>query len=131
MSILLLLIEDDAHVREAVRHMLESWKLTVIEAEDGSRGVALFRSHNPSFVITDILMPEIDGIEAIREIRSIGPRAKVIAMSGGGVHRYENPLALAQEVGAAVAIEKPFRRQQLRSAIDQVLDGDWGKGSLG
>jgi two-component system chemotaxis response regulator CheY len=123
MTTLVLLIEDDSDVREMVRRTLESWKLSVIEAADGIMGLALFRLHKPSFVITDIVMPEMDGIEAIRQMRSLDPMAKVIAMSGGGTDKYDNPLALAKELGAAVALEKPFRRHQLRSAINQLFDG--------
>jgi two-component system chemotaxis response regulator CheY len=120
---LVLLIEDDCHVRVMVQRMLESWTLTVIEAADGLVGLALFRSHRPILVITDIVMPKMDGIEAIREIRAIDPEAKVIAMSGGGDEKYANPLARAKELGAAVGLAKPFRRHQLRAAVDQVLPG--------
>lgn len=123
MTTTVLLIEDDPEVRQTVRRMLESWKLVVIEAENGLIGLALFRDHRPSFVITDIVMPEMDGIEALRALRAIDPDAVVIAMSGGGDDKYPNPLALARELGVVAALEKPFRRQQLRDAVDRILAG--------
>jgi CheY-like chemotaxis protein len=76
-------------------------------------------------VITDILMPGIDGIQTIREMRADDPQVKVIAMSGGGAKKYADPFALARELGAAVVLEKPFRRQQLRFAIDEALTKGW------
>jgi len=103
---------------------LESWKLNVIEAADGKIGLALFCSHKPEFVITDIVMPEMDGIETIRKMRAIDPQAKIIAMSGGGGEKYASPLALAKDVGAIAVLEKPFRRLQLRTAVDEVLGGN-------
>ena len=116
-----LLIDDDPHVRDSVRKMLESWKLLVVEAENGLGGLALFRAHKPSLVITDIMMPEMDGIETLRELTAIDPQTKVIAMSGGGGAKYADPLARAMELGAVATLEKPFRRQQLRTAVAQVL----------
>ncbi len=124
MNTTILLIEDDPHVRDSVRKMLESWKLHVTEAVNGNGGLALFRAHRPNLVITDILMPVMDGIETLRELRAIDPWAKVIAMSGGGNTKYVDPLALATELGAAATLAKPFRRQQLRTAISQVLERD-------
>jgi CheY-like chemotaxis protein len=114
-------IEDDPEVRGTVRQMLESWKLDVIEAANGLIGLALFCTYKPSLLITDILMPEMDGIETLRELRATDPQAKVIAMSGGGGDKYPNPLALAKELGVVAVLEKPFRRKQLRAAVDQIL----------
>ena len=123
-NITVLLIDDNSQVRQTVRHILESWKLNVIEAADGKIGLALFCSHKPEFVITDIVMPEMDGIETIRKMRAIDPQAKIIAMSGGGDDKYPDPLALATELGAIAVLEKPFRRLQLRAAVDEVLGGN-------
>lgn len=124
MNATILLIEDDPEVRDGVRQMLESWKLRVIEAVNGIDGVALFCAHKPNVVITDIMMPEMDGIETLRELQTIDPSVKVIAMSGGGGAKYDNPLALAKQLGAVASIEKPFRPRQLRAAISQVLASD-------
>ena len=110
--------------------MLESWRLEVLEAANGLIGLALFYAYKPSLVITDILMPEMDGIEFLRELREIDPQAKVIAMSGTGGAKYTDPLALAKTIGVVAALEKPFRLQQLRTVVYQAFLGDialWGR----
>jgi CheY-like chemotaxis protein len=101
--------------------MLESWRLHVIEAPNGNIGILLYKLHNPSFVITDIMMPELDGIELLRELFALNPQLKAIAMTGSGLERYSDPLGLAKELGVVATLEKPFRRRQLREAIDHLL----------
>ncbi len=115
-----LLVDDDAGMRAMLRAVLDSLGLPVIEAADGAAGVALFRAHRPSLVITDIVMPEKDGIETVREIRAIDPQARIIAISGGG-GRYPNPLGLARALGAAETLEKPFHPKQLRAAVARLI----------
>src|SRR5579859_4128007 len=79
-----LLIDDDAAVREGLTLLLEAHGFQVVTATDGERGLAAFRAYTPALVITDILMPEQDGIGAIREMRRLRPDAKIVAISGGG-----------------------------------------------
>lgn len=119
----ILLIDDEPRMREMIRGMLESEKFDVIEASNGAIGLALFRRHGPALVITDILMPEKDGIETLREMRKLDPNARIIAMSGGGRAKYTNFLAIAQEFGAAEVLEKPFRREQMLAAVARTLRG--------
>jgi DNA-binding response OmpR family regulator len=78
----ILLIDDSAPVREVLRIALESEGYAVIEAANGRDGVALFREHRPAVTIVDIIMPEKDGIETVREILAIDPAAVVFTMSG-------------------------------------------------
>lgn len=118
-----LLIDDDDGMREVLRMMLRSLKFHVIEAANGVAGLALYCAHKPSLVITDIVMPEKDGIETVREIRMIDPNARIIAISGGGDGKYPNPLALAKKLGATDALQKPIRREQLIGAVSRALDG--------
>lgn len=120
---LILLIDDEPRMREMIRGMLESEKFEVLEASNGVVGLALFQRHKPAVVITDILMPEKDGIETLREIRKLDPEAKIIAMSGGGRAKYTNFLTIAQEFGASEVLEKPFRREQILSAVARTLKG--------
>jgi DNA-binding NtrC family response regulator len=117
----ILIVDDDANVRNVFAAMLKPLKLLVIEAGNGIAGLALFREYRPSLVITDIIMPEMDGIELLREIRSIDPEAHIVAMSGGGGGRYSDPLALARDLGAAETLSKPVDVQKLRSTVTRLL----------
>jgi CheY-like chemotaxis protein len=118
-----LLIDDDDGMRDMLRLMLQSLRLHVIEAANGVAGLALFRTHQPNLVITDIMMPEKDGIETMREIRMIDPQARIIAISGGAGDKYPDVFALAKELGAADALEKPIRREQFLGTVSRVLSG--------
>jgi DNA-binding NtrC family response regulator len=116
-----LLIEDDDNLRQSIRLMLEAWKLHVIEAANGISGLSLFHAHKPELVITDILMPKLDGIETLREIRAADAQAKVIVISGGGGNKYPDVFTLAEELGAVAALQKPFKRQQLLDTVSNFL----------
>jgi len=118
---MVLLMDDDPGMRATLRMMLQPLKYLVIEAADGEAGVSLFRSHKPDLVITDILMPKKDGIEAICEMRKLDPEARIIAMSGGGADKYPDPLSIARDSGAKDVIKKPFRRELLVETISRVL----------
>jgi CheY-like chemotaxis protein len=117
----LLLIDDEATVRQVLRGMLEPLKLRIIEAANGIAGLSLFREIKPPIVITDIMMPEMDGIETLRAIRAIDPTVKVIAMSAGGGSKYPDPLALARELGAAATLKKPVGLQELRAVVTHII----------
>jgi CheY-like chemotaxis protein len=80
----ILLIDDDEPVRTTLRLTLEHFGHTVIEARDGTEGLALFQHANADLVITDIVMPEKDGLEVLRELRRMHPSVKIIAISGPG-----------------------------------------------
>lgn len=112
-----LIIDDDAGVRRVLRQLLEREGFLVAEAEDGRKGVELFRQHPADLIITDILMPEMDGVETIIMLRREFPGIKVIAMSGGGRRRAEDYLPAAHRLGAHHVIEKPFEIQPLLAAI--------------
>ena len=109
-----LLIDDEAAVREGLSLMLEAHGFHVVTAADGERGLAAFREHKPAVVITDILMPEQDGLGAIREMRRLRPDAKIVAISGGGKIDKSDYLTVAEKLGADVGIEK--------SDIDKLLE---------
>lgn len=119
----ILLIEDEDMVRATVRVQLKSAKLEVIEASNGVEGIELFRQHKVDLVITDIIMPEKEGIGVIREIREINPKARILAMSGGGRTNNFEFLKHARTLGASAAIQKPFSRKQLLEAVIACLSG--------
>jgi YesN/AraC family two-component response regulator len=118
---LILLIDDEPEIRSVLRRILLSAGHGVIEAENGKLGLRRLHSDHPDLVITDILMPEKGGIEAIEEIRRAVPAPKIIAMSGGGRYKGFEYLEIAKWLGADALLVKPFRAASLLETVDQVL----------
>ena len=114
---LVLIIEDNPHTLATLREILVSEDHAVLEARNGKEGLALFQSRLPALVITDIIMPEKEGIETILELRRMAPACKIIAMSGGGFVGKTDFLALAKKAGADAVLEKPFGATQLLDAV--------------
>src|SRR5690242_5150736 len=117
---IILLIDDDGAVRDSLTLLLETHGYRVITACDGRRGIAAFGEHQPAVVITDILMPEQDGIGAIREMRRLNAKAKIVAMSGGGKVDKADYLTVAEQLGADVGVEKAHLNQLL-TILPQLL----------
>jgi CheY-like chemotaxis protein len=118
---LILVIDDEEFVRDMLRQMLEAEGHDVIEAPNGAAGLRLMRNRQPALIITDILMPEKEGIETIIELRKTAPHVKVIAISGGGRMSKIDLLAVAQSFGAAGTLLKPFAQQELIDTVRSVL----------
>lgn len=116
-----LVIDDEAPMRKMIRTILESAEYAVLEAADGVAGLKLFRDQCPQLVITDILMPEKEGIETIREIRQRDPRARIVAISGGPRLASSDFLSMAEKLGAMETLRKPFRRNELLACVERVL----------
>jgi len=119
----IMIVDDDAHIQMALRQIVESVGHRVLEAGNGQDAIDLFAEFHPDLVITDIFMPQTDGIETIRAIRRITPSAKIIAISGGYIGSGWNYLDSVVVLGANLALQKPFTCSQLLSAIDRLLDG--------
>jgi DNA-binding response OmpR family regulator len=119
----ILIIEDDSFIRISLCGILRPLKCKVFTAEDGARGVELFKIERPDIVMSDILMPHKEGVETIAEIRACDSQVKIIAMSGGGNTRNMNFLKLAEKAGADLSIQKPFTPAQVRKVIEDVLRG--------
>jgi DNA-binding NtrC family response regulator len=115
----ILVIDDDVIVRETIIQILEDQGYQVVGAEDGRRGLAAFRSERPDLVITDIIMPEKEGIQTITEIRRERPDAKIIAISGGGRIGNTDFLKIAQKLGATDIISKPFDPDDFLNRVDR------------
>ncbi len=116
---LVLVIDDEAALRKLLRRVLEAAGYRVLEAANGRIGMEILMKERPDAVISDILMPEKEGIETIIEIRRALPDAKVIAISGGGAAHNTMFLAAAQKLGAHAAISKPFRTSDLVRCHEQ------------
>jgi CheY-like chemotaxis protein len=117
----ILLIEDDDDVRNMLRKTLEVLGHTVAAASNGKEAIALYQTTPADIVLTDIIMPEKDGLETIRELRRNHPEIKIIAMSGGGRVSAKSYLPIAKMLGAAQILTKPFTHDQITAAINSVL----------
>ncbi|HEX4080675.1 MAG TPA: response regulator [Rhizomicrobium sp.] len=117
---LVLIIDDDAQMRATMRRILTSAGHRVVEAADGREGLAAFQSHAPDVVVTDLVMPEKEGIETIIELRRANHRTRILAVSGSLVRGDLNFLAMAGELGADLVLEKPFRAAQLQEAVNSL-----------
>lgn len=118
----ILLIEDEQMLRRTLRSMLERAGHSVAEAEDGNEGLAQFKVARPDLVLTDIIMPNREGVETITEIRRQAPDLPIIAMSGGGSRGGELFLTLAEGLGASATLSKPIRQAELLAAVAGCLE---------
>ena len=111
----ILLIDDSPSVREVLRVALKSEGYRVLEAADGREGVRLYREHRSALVLVDMVMPEKDGLETVKEIMAIDQSAVVFTFSGqeGAGDRNE----VARLLGAKRGFEKPFKIDDLLGAI--------------
>jgi len=117
----ILVIDDDAAARGMLRDLVEELGHEVSVAENGDDGLRLFEERPFTLVICDILMPEKEGIETIREIKKKNPYTQVIAISGGGSSGNLEFLKMAQSLGADCAIRKPFEIEVMERTIGDLL----------
>jgi CheY-like chemotaxis protein len=117
----ILVVDDEPGIRELLSMMLEAAGHTVVVAEDGLQAPKVMASQPIDVVITDLLMPERDGLEFITEIRKKYPAVKIIAMSGGGHIARDSYLRIAKNFGAHLLLEKPFSQSSVLGAIDTVM----------
>ncbi|MFP4180297.1 MAG: response regulator [Spirochaetaceae bacterium] len=118
MSKRVLVIDDDDYVRNLYREALEEQNFAVETAENGKVGVKKYLSFTPDTVILDVLMPDQEGVETIRELRKLDAAAKVIAVSGGGKIEAKNYLDMMRHFGAVETFEKPVSMEQLIASIE-------------
>jgi DNA-binding response OmpR family regulator len=117
----ILVIDDNVYVRSLLREMLELANYEVTEAPNGEIGERLFRQNPVDLVITDIFMPEKEGLETIRELRRSFPEVKIIAISGGGSRGDLAFLPTAKKLGAHRTFVKPFEMDEILAAIRELL----------
>jgi DNA-binding response OmpR family regulator len=115
----ILIIDDDRQMRRLFARILERAGHTVHQAEDGRGGIALFHKERPALVISDIVMPDMEGIETIRTLRRDEPIVPIIAISGGSEPDY---LRAAIKLGATASLQKPFAPDELLSLVEALLD---------
>ena len=120
----ILVIDDDQQIRELIREILERASHTVFEADNGVAGLRKMLEETVDVVVTDIIMPDKDGLETITELRKSYPEVRIIAISGGGRRVNRDYLPTAQAFGADLVLYKPFRPQDVMDAIDEVSEKD-------
>ena len=116
-----LIIDDDTSIRRVVRAALERAGHRVAEAGNGAEGMQRYRMAPADLVITDVFMPDQDGIETIQQLREEFPAARILAISGGSVAGTSGTLRDALLLGADATLAKPFTIEQLTRIIDGML----------
>jgi DNA-binding NtrC family response regulator len=117
----ILIVDDDPSIRRTLEALLKRAGHEVMLACDGSEAVRLWRDHGGDLVITDLHMPEKDGIQTIIELLSHSPGARIIAMSGGGQTKRLDLLGNASLLGAVLTIEKPFTIAEMMNVVNRAL----------
>ena len=115
-----LVVDDDAGIRNFLRMLLELEGYEVATAGNGIDALEAQRQDPAAIVLTDIFMPDAEGMETIVRLREEFPQVRIIVMSGGGAYRGANYLKLARELGAVRALKKPFPPQELIDAMREV-----------
>jgi DNA-binding response OmpR family regulator len=116
----LLLIEDDAPLRGIIALSLRALQHDVTEAETGRQGLKRFKENPADLVITDLVMPEEDGLGVLNELRRVSPHTPIIVISGG-LERSPLYRELATKLGATQVLAKPFHPAELQAAVAAAL----------
>lgn len=116
-----LVVDDDDMMRAFIKELLLIHDYKVTEAANGKSGLKEFRENTPDLVITDIIMPEMEGISFIRELRTCNKDIPIIAMTGNVHGRMDEFLDISSQLGADEILRKPIKSQQFLDAIDKLL----------
>jgi len=118
-----LICDDSLLIRTRLKEDLEQFfRCACLLAEDGERAVALYKENAPDLVLMDVVMPALDGIEALREIIKFNNHARVIMISSAGTR---TNLKQAIEAGALDFIQKPWEKKRLVSVVSMVMKGEF------
>lgn len=117
----ILVVDDNTSMRDAVCEMLEEAGYEVVAASNGTHVAHIQRATPLDLIITDLFMPDTDGLEIIYQFRREYPDVKIIAMSGGGSRGLVELLSVAKKMGARRTLMKPFEWEDLLNAVRDVL----------
>ena len=117
----ILIIDDEPYILLMLKKMLEKAGYEVDLASNGRQGLELFQKDSADMVITDIIMPDKEGLEIIMEMKQTHPDLKIIAISGGGRISPESYLECAKHFGASRVFQKPFRQKELMLAVKDLM----------
>ncbi len=116
-----LVVDDDEQLLSMIRTMLERDGHQVLDAMDGIQGMKMFRGNPVDLVITDIIMPEMEGLEMIMGLKREFPDVKIIAISGGARNEPGDYLKMAGLLGADRTLVKPFNRVELLMTVKELV----------
>jgi DNA-binding NtrC family response regulator len=114
----ILVIDDEQTVRAAVEQVLKTKGHTILQAENGSEALKLFSDGGADLIITDMFMPEQDGVGVMVSFRRIDAKIPIIAISG---NPKGDTLAIAKQLGAVAVLEKPFSLNDLLETVEAAL----------
>ncbi len=117
----ILVVDDDPMVLALIRKLLERRGYQVASASNGMEAIDLFSHGVFDLVITDLIMPEKDGLETILELRKADPSVKIIAVSGGGIGSAEYYLRVACVLGVSRTFSKPFHIEAMQRAVEELV----------
>lgn len=118
----ILVVEDDVQFRGYLTDLLHERGYRVLQAGNGKEGLAIFSQYRPDLVITDIVMPEEEGIGMIWNIRRAAADVPIIAVSGGNRGYGEDYLRMALRLGVNATLTKPFSHRDLLQAVERIFD---------
>lgn len=117
----ILVVDDDDMMRAFIKELLKINDFKITEAANGKLGLKEFREDTPDLVITDIIMPEMEGISFIRELRSYNKDIPIIAMTGDVHGRMEEFLDISSQLGADEILRKPIKSKEFLEAINKLI----------
>jgi CheY-like chemotaxis protein len=120
----ILLVDDDNALRTMVKRLLTGLGHAVLEARDGNEATRMCQEQQPDLVITDLVMPDMEGLELIKTLRHTYEHVKIIAMSGGVRGERGNYLFMAESLGADYTLEKPFSIEEFQSVVRWATDAE-------
>ncbi|MEN9575294.1 MAG: hypothetical protein RL514_3149 [Verrucomicrobiota bacterium] len=118
----ILLVDDEDSVAQIITKALTSFGYEVVRAANGKEALQLYDPQTISLVLTDLFMPNMDGMELITKLEQLDPAVRIIAMSGGGRAIPGTYLPMAERLGAVKTLAKPFPMEALRLAVRECLD---------
>ncbi len=117
----ILIIDDEVDILIMLKKMMERAGYDADIAENGLTGLEKFVRNSADLVITDIIMPEKEGLEIIKEMKKLKPELKIIAISGGGRISAQSYLGTARLFGADLAFQKPFSQAEIVGAVKELI----------
>lgn len=117
----ILVVDDDEMMREYMKELLQLNDFIITEAENGKAGLKAFREASPDLVVTDIIMPEMEGITFIKEMRSHNKNIPIIAMTGNVHGRDDEYLGISSKLGADEVLKKPVKADDFIETINRLI----------